>query len=87
METTHSLRQRQRRAIPKVIIEWLLEFGEVRRSKGADLYYFSKRSKKHLGAHLGPSIRQAVNQYLDAYLIYEEGRIITVGHRYKKIPH
>ena len=85
MERNHSKIRRQQRCIPRLIIEWLLEFGEVVRSHGADLYYFSKKSKKAIRRYAGRRPMQMMKQYMDAYLIYKDGCIVTIGHRYKKI--
>ena len=85
MEYDHSKKRRQQRGIPKLIIEWLLEFGEVVRLHGSDLYYFSNKSKKAIRHYAGRRILQLMKRYMDAYLIFKDGYVVTTGHRYKKI--
>ena len=85
MEYAHSEKRRQQRCLPKLIVEWLLEFGEVIRSRGADLYFFSKRSKRAIRHYAGRRVLHLMKQYMDAYLVLRDGCMVTTGHRYKKI--
>ena len=85
MNEKHAETRSQQRCIPRLIIEWLFDFGVVVRSHGADLYYFSKKSKRAIRHYAGRRMLQMLERYMDAYLIYKDGYIVTTGHRYKKI--
>ena len=83
--TTHAEKRCQQRGIPPLIIEWLLDFGTPVYSRGAEIYHFDKKSKEAIKRYAGKRILSTLDQYMDAYLIFAAGRVITVGHRYKRI--
>ena len=83
--TKHAEIRCQQRGIPPLIIEWLLDFGSQDYSHGAEVYYFDKKSKKAIKKYAGKRIISKLGQYMDAYLILGSGRVITTGHRYKRI--
>lgn len=77
----------QKRKIPKLIMNWLQEYGEEKRSnKGTKIYFFSKKSKKMIGRDHGPEIVSSLSKYMNNYIVCsDDGVIITVGYRYKNI--
>jgi hypothetical protein len=83
--TTHAEIRCQQRGIPPLIVEWLLDFGTPVYNHGAEIYRFDKKSKKAIKRYAGKRILSMLEQYMDAYLVFADGRIITAGHRYKRI--
>ena len=83
--TTHAEIRCQQRGIPPLIIEWLLDFGTPVHNHGAEIYHFDKKSKKAIKKYAGKRILSMLDQYMDAYLVFAAGRVVTAGHRYKRI--
>jgi hypothetical protein len=75
----------QQRGLPRWVVDWLAAYGEVDHQRGAEVFYFTRRSRKALERDFG---RRQVRRYakaLDAYMVCAEGRIATVGHRHRRI--
>jgi hypothetical protein len=86
MLTRHASKRAQQRSLPPLIEEWLFRYGEAQhQGGGTEILYFSKRSYKRLRHHVGLQPIRKLQQYLDAYLIVSDGRIVTMGHRHKRI--
>jgi len=80
--TTHAATRTRQRAIPPIVIEWLLRFGDQRWSRGAAVYEFDKDSRRRLRRHVGRRLFTAIEHLLDAYVVMGEGGcIVTVGWR------
>ena len=79
--TDHARARMQQRGIPAAAIEALLDYGNARHlhSKGRELVFFDK---KHTSAGA-----QAADKLRRTYAILgSDGTVITVGHRYRRIP-
>lgn len=83
--TKHAEIRCQQRGIPPLIIEWLLDFGKPVYNHGAEIYHFDKKSKKAIERYAGKQILSTLDRYMDAYLVFAAGRVITAGHRFKRI--
>lgn len=85
--TKHSSVRMQQRSIPKIVSEWLAEFGEEKSAgKGCMIVYFSKKSKKLMENALGKRFVQENKKYLSVYeVISSSGAIITAGWRTRRI--
>lgn len=71
-----SVRMRQR-GIRVEALEALLDFGCVRHlnSRGREIVYFDKAARGFVGARAGRTYA----------ILGRDGRVITVGHRYKRV--
>lgn len=80
--TTHALQRLKNRAIPPIIVDWLMRFGCRRWSRGAAVYEFDKESRRRLRRHVGQRFYTAIEQFLDAYVVVGgEQKVVTVGWR------
>ena len=84
--TKHAAIRCQQRGLPPVVIDWLLEFGKPAPAPhGGEIYYFDKRSKKQLKSYIGTQNTALLSRYQNAYLIFNDGFVVTAGHRTKPI--
>jgi len=84
----HAETRSQQRAIPPVIVDWLMNFGTVEHDHaGAEIRYFDKRSRKRLASAVGETVVKRLNDLLDAYLVTRGPLVLTVGHRFKRVGH
>ena len=85
--THHAETRLAQRGIPPFILEFLCRFGATERCNDADKLFFDKRSRKQLKSHLGGarSLR-LIEPWLGAYAVLgDDGNVVTVGHRQKRI--
>ena len=84
--TKHAEVRKQQRAIPPLILDWLEQYGARERdSKGVEIVFFDKKSRRALQRDLGKRVVGLLADLLDTYLVLEGETVITVGHRYKRI--
>lgn len=83
--TRHAKARMQQRGIPHQVIDWLLAYGEIDHQHGAQLYYFTARSRKALARDVGRRMLQRHEKALDAYLVCAGDGIATVGHLYQRV--
>lgn len=87
METTkHAATRIQKRAISKLIVDLLLEFGASEPAGGgASKFYFDKPARRRVKAYAG-SLASVLEDHLDVYaVIGADTQVITVGHRLERI--
>ena len=83
--TMHASKRVQQRAIPPIVVEWLMRFGAQRWSRGASVYAFDKEGRRRLRGHIGQRLFASVEHWLDAYAVVGgEQKIITVGWRQQR---
>lgn len=83
--TVHASKRVQQRAIPPIVIEWLIRFGAQRWSRGASVYEFDKDGRRRLRRHIGQRLFASVEQWLDAYAVVGgEQRVVTAGWRQQR---
>ena len=83
--SAHASSRAQQRAIPPIVIEWLMRFGAQRWSRGAAVYEFDKDSRRRLRRHVGQRLFSAIEHWLDAYTVVGDGRqVVTVGWRQQR---
>ena len=82
--TDHARARMQQRGIPTAAVEALLEFGSASHlhSKGRELVYFNKATRAGL-AKANPVTDRLARTYA---ILGSDGTVITVGHRYRRIP-
>ena len=84
----HAQIRKQQRAVPQIIVEWLQDYGCVTRKEGADVYYLDKKSRRKLKKDIGSVPYRRMEDLLDAYVVIaDDGSIVTVGWRYKRLKH
>ncbi len=84
--TRHGLERAQRRGIPKLILNWLIDYGQSTRRRGANVYFFDKLSRKKLQKDIGSLAYKRLEAMLNAYVVVSDcGNVITAGWRYKRI--
>jgi hypothetical protein len=78
--TRHAAIRVQQRAIPPVIVEYLLEMG-VRGSArgGAESYHFCKKGWRRFQTYMGPAAKH-FEQYRHVYAILADGQVVTVAY-------
>lgn len=81
--TVHARDRRRQRAIPEVVIDLLFKYGQTCDTRGGDIYHFTNNIIKRLRRAGAPRIARTVEEYRRCYLVCCNGRIVTVGHRYK----
>ena len=81
----HARVRMQQRGIPRLIVDWLAAYGQVDHLRGAEVFYFTRRSRKALARDLGDGSLRGYSKCLDAYMVCSGGTIATVGHRYKRL--
>ena len=75
----HCLTRQQQRAIPKIVMHWLIEFGAERKAPGGVIeLYFDRQSIKRMNSELGSQIVSLCSKYLKVRLIEAPtGTIVT----------
>lgn len=87
--TSHAIARMQQRAVSPEIVDYLLDFGRCEYyQRGALLYYFDKRGRQSLQKITRKEAFRRLEHALDAYaVVSNDGELVTVGHRYKRINH
>jgi len=80
----HAAKRMRQRGIPQIIIAWLFQFGEKKRVKYGQAFFFGKRGKLRMKQHLGRTYAKWDQVLVSVYLVIEEQTIVTVGYRYKR---
>jgi len=84
--TSHALERSQQRCIPPLIIQWLCHYGSRKQSRnGTTLCYFDRKSVRLIASDAGHIIVRRLSSLMNSYLVIAGNRILTVGHRYKRI--
>ena len=84
--TTHAKVRMQQRGIKRRIVDWLAAYGAVdHQGAGAELFFFDNRARRNLERDVGRRMIRRFEKSLDAYMICNDGAIVTVGHRYQHI--
>ena len=85
--TDHARARMQQRGISTATLDALLDFGRTARAGGGcEIVFFDKRTRKRL-AHAGVIPSSEADRARKSYAIGEsDGAVITVGHRYRRIP-
>ena len=81
----HAEKRCQQRGVPPLIVELLCEYGKSTKSAGAEIFHFDKKSRKVVRRFAGRQLMAGLDKYLNTYLVYKDGCILTVGHRFKSI--
>ena len=86
MNNHHANTRAQQRAIPPLVIDWLLAYGsEAPCQNGVAIRYFDKPAKRRLERAYGREPIRRFADKLSCYLLEKDGRVITAGHRYRRV--
>ena len=83
--TKHALRRSQQRGVPKLVMNWLLDYGEeCYDGRGGVLRFFTKTSIHKIRRDQGAESLARFSEYFRCYLVQSssDGCVITVGKRY-----
>lgn len=83
----HAVTRMQQRGIKAEAVNIVLVCGaEKHDHRSATIRYFDKQSRQYLHDRFGPVQLKRIERQLDAYAVVdEEGLVLTVGHRTKRI--
>ena len=87
MFTKHAHKRAQQRAIPPLIEDLLLLYGDHKYEPGnKEIYFFSKKSKKRMARDLGTPIVDCLSKFLNVAMVKASNDdVVTVFKRTKKI--
>lgn len=82
----HAARRCQQRAIPSLVVELVLRFGQREKAPGGVAKVFlTKADRRQLLSYAGP-LGSALEQHLDIYLVLgDDDRVVTAAHRLDRI--
>jgi hypothetical protein len=83
--TAHARVRQQQRGVPPLIAQWLVEFGAAEHSHGAVQRYFDKRARRQLAQRFGAQVIDRLGDLMNCYAVEDDGCLITVGHRTRRI--
>lgn len=77
----HARARIQQRAIPPILIDFLIAHGSVEKAGGgAERWFFNRKGWRELERRLGPTSR-SFSRYRNVYVILQGRTVITVAHR------
>jgi hypothetical protein len=86
--TRHCHARAQQRGVPPLIIDWLEQHGEEQFDhRGGTILHFSKRAIRRLEQAVGRQPVRKLSEYLDCYAVICNGKVVTVGVRYRRLKH
>lgn len=85
--TLHARARMQQRGIKAEALEALLDFGRTFHvDRGREIVFFDKAARARM-ARLNPLVAKEAERLRRTYAILgSDGTVITVGHRYRRIP-
>jgi hypothetical protein len=85
--TRHAKVRMQQRAIPPLIVRWLLDYGSRQPATGhAALVFFDKAARRRLTEEIGAVTASHLAPLLNAYLVEgPDGRVVTSGWRTTRV--
>lgn len=88
MTSRHASTRAQQRGLPPLVLQWLEDFGrESHDGQGAVVRYFDRPARRALERSVGREPVRRMSEWMDGYAVVAlDGSLITVGHRYKRIP-
>ena len=86
--TQHAQARMQQRGITVTTLNSLLDYGaQSHDHRGATIIYFDKKAKRRLLRDSGRDVYRVMEKQLNAYAVVgNDGAVVTVGHRDKRIP-
>ena len=86
MMSNHASQRMQQRAIHPLMIDLLYRYGREQHQNGSTLLYLDSRARKQARRAI-EDVKQRFDKLCDTYLVESEddGVVITVGHRSKRV--
>src|SRR5947207_2881640 len=85
--TSHARARMQQRGVRADALEALLDFGrEVPAGEGCGLLFFDKRSRARLARANAVAATEAERICKSYAIVGSDGTVLTVGHRFRRIP-
>lgn len=86
MLTAHAKRRTQQRSIPPFAVMLLETYGAAGRYCGADVLFMNKEGRRRMINDFGGKrALRMVEPLLDAYAVVEQGSVITLAHRTRRL--
>lgn len=81
--TKHATARLQQRSIPPIVLEWLMDYGDIQRQGGVNRACFNKKSRRLIQQYAGSAALPIFEKYANIYAVIAaaDDSIITVGHR------
>lgn len=83
--TLHAEKRRRQRGIPGPVIDLLFEYGQTCNTRDGEIYHFTRHVIKKLRLHGAARIARTIEEHRRCYLVCCNGRIVTLGHRHKRL--
>ena len=85
--TTHARARMQQRGISASALDVLLDFGRVTRAgRGRELVFFDRKARERLADAKALAAGEADRVCNSYAIVASDGKVITVGHRFRRIP-
>lgn len=86
--TEHATIRQQQRGIPQIVVDLLIEYGaQAHAGTSVTTHYFDKAARKRLQVYAG-CLSGLFEEYLNYYaIVADDGSVITVAPRIKKMRH
>lgn len=86
--TQHAATRMQQRGIASNVVNALIRFGARSHDhRHGVIHYFDKEARKRLKKLMGNATYRELEGQLNAYAVLNgEGDVVTVGHRFKRLP-
>ena len=86
--TQHAKARMQQRGITLTTLNSLLDYGaQSHDHRGATIVFFDKKSRTRLLRDSGRAAYRVMEKQINAYAVVgNDGSVVTVGHRNKRIP-
>ena len=86
MMTRHATQRSQQRGIPPLAVELFERYGAWTRHNGADVLFMDKQARRRIARDFGGArALRYVEPLLNKYAVVENGRVITLAHRSKRL--
>ena len=87
MLTRHARSRMRQRGIPPALIERVLRYGREQHDRHGGVIVYLDRDAKRRMVRDGAVSGAELDQLAGLYVVLTEGRVATVGHRYRRIRH
>jgi hypothetical protein len=85
--STHARRRMQQRGISTAALDALLDFGRAARAgRGRELVFFDRKARERLARAKALAAGEATRVCNSYAIVGSDGTVITVGHRFRRIP-
>lgn len=79
--TRHAEERSKQRALPPILVDLLMQFGEIRNQKGADVIEFSRETEQWLRRQLTQTLAHWDSRRNVYAVLGDGGSVLTIGHK------